>query len=127
MAIFLGGVELSEHMVWSDRDRYSPVSQTLTRTLGGEAIIYTQALYKGVPITLEAQQDTGWLTYAQVKDVRALAEVPGAEYQLSFYGGLYNVIFAHHDGDACSFTPLSYRVVHDDTDYFTGVIKLITV
>lgn len=127
MAIFLGGIELSEHMVWSDRTSYSPVAQTMTRTLGGEAIIYTQALYKGAPITLEAQQDTGWLTYAQVKSVMALAEVPGAEYQLSFYGSLYDVIFAHHTGAAASFTPLSYRVVHDDTDYFIGVIQLITV
>ena len=127
MAIFLGGVELSEHMVWTDRTSYSPVAQTLTRTLGGEAIVYTQALYKGRPITLEAQIDTGWLTYAQVKSVLALAEVPGAEYQLDFYGELFNVIFAHQNGGAVSFTPLSYRVVHDDTDYFSGVIQLITV
>ena len=127
MAITLGGVVLSEHMVWSDRDTSSNTEQSLIRTLGGRAIVYAQQLEKGMPITLEATQDTGWLTYAQVKATRALADVAGAVYILDFYGTQYDVIFAHHVGEAFSFTPLIYRVVHDDTDYFIGAIRLITV
>jgi hypothetical protein len=127
MAITLGGVALSDHMVWSDRDASSSIEQSLIRTLGGRAIIYTQQLEKGMPITLEATQDTGWLTYAQVKATRALADVAGATYQLDFYGELHDVLFAHHSGDAFSFAPLSYRVEHDDTDYFIGAIRLITI
>ena len=127
MAITLGGVVLSEHMVWSDRDVSSSVDQSLKRTLGGRALVYTQQLEKGMPITLEATQDTGWLTYAQVKAVRALADVAGAVYLLDFFGVQHDVLFAHHSGDAFSFTPLSYRVVHDDTDYFVGAIRLMTI
>lgn len=127
MAITLGGVELSKHMVWSDRDKSSAVEQTMIRTLGGRAVIYAQQLERGMAITLEAQSDTGWLTYEQVKAVRALADVAGAIYLLDFFGQQFDVVFAHHVGDAFQFTPLSYRVVQDDTDYFTGYIKLTTV
>lgn len=127
MAITLDGVVLSDHMVWSDRDTSSVVDQSMIRTLGGRALIYAQQLEKGVPITLEATQDTGWLTYAQVKAVRALADVAGGIYLLNFYGEEHTVIFAHHDGAAFSFSPLSYRVVHDDTDYFIGSIRLTTI
>lgn len=127
MAIELGGITLSKHMVWSDRDASSSVAQTFIRTLGGKAVVNTQQLESGMPITLEATIDTGWLTYNQVKQVRALADVAGAVYVLNFFGTQYNVMFAHHLGVAYDFTPISYRVVHDDGDYFTGTIKLITV
>lgn len=127
MAVILGGVALSDHTVWADRDVSSSVDQSLVRTLGGRALVYAQQLEKGRPITLEARQDTGWFTYAQVKAVRALADVAGAIYLLDFYGEQHDVLFAHHSGDAFSFAPLSYRVVQDDTDYFIGVIRLITI
>lgn len=127
MAITLGGVALSDHMIWSDRDVSSSIEQSLIRTLGGRAIVYSQQLEKGMPITLEANQDTGWLTYAQVKATRALADVAGAVYTLDFYGTQYDVIFAHHTGEAFNFVPLIYRVVHDDTDYFIGAIRLTTI
>lgn len=127
VTITLGGVTLSPHMVWVDRDAAFGVQQTRLRTLGGKQVVYTQALSKGQEITLEAQSDTGWLTKAQVDAMLGLAQTPGAIYVFDYDGTTYNVIFRHDDPPAVDFTPIVYRNNQEATDYFTGVLKLVTV
>lgn len=125
--IKLGGVALSKHMVWSDRFSTSPVAQTSLRTLGGAVHVYSQALSKGVPITLEATADTGWITYEMVQQVRALYEVPGAQYVFDFFGEQHNVIFRHDEPPAFLAQPLVYATQPQPGDYFTATIRLLTV
>jgi hypothetical protein len=127
MAIVLGGVTLSKHMIWVDEFDYSDVAQSNNRTLGGRQIIFSQTLVGGRPITLEAQIDQGWLTRAQVDDVKALSAVSGAAYALTIGAQNFTVMFRHEEPPAFAAKPLVFRVDAPDTDYFTAVIKLFTI
>lgn len=127
MAIILNGVTLSGSLQWTDRRAYSPVAQEVRTTLGGNPVIYSQALQGNRPITLEATEDTGWLTHVAVEAILAMARAPGAVYTLNFHGESFNVMFAHHEGPAVSLLPLKPRAVPEPDDYYIGTIKLITV
>ncbi len=127
MAIILGGVTLSPHMIWADEMTVDPVSQVALRTLGGRLIVRSQAYTGGRNITLEAREDQGWLTKTQVESVMALAAVAGAQYALTIESQNFTVMFRHHEAPAFEATPLIFRVNSQSGDYFTGTIRLITV
>jgi len=127
MAIVLGGVTLSPHMVWQDEFTYSVVAQSSLRTLGGDVKVYSQQLQKGVPITLVATEDTGWLTKDQVRDTAALADAAGNTYSLTLGVQSFTVVFRHHEPPAFEASALIPRVDAPDTDYYTATIKLMTV
>lgn len=127
MAIILNGVTLSGSMQWTDRYAYSPVAQTVIRTLGGGSIVYSQGLSKGQPITLESQSDTGWITYAMLQALLAMAATPGAVYNLEVHGEFNDVVFRHDAAPAVDFTPLQPKAEPDSGDYFTGTLKLLTI
>lgn len=81
--VVLGGVALNSQMVWVDRKISQSVAQSVLTTLGGSPVVYSQALIKGQSITLESQDDRGWLTTEQVNAIQALAEQPGAFRRVS--------------------------------------------
>jgi len=127
MAITLGGVSLSDQLIWQDEQDYSTVVQDTVRTLGGNLKVYSQSLSKGVPITLVAVQDQGWLTHTQVLAIRALADTAGAQYSLTLGSQSFTVMFRHHESPAFSAAPLIARIDAPAGDFFTCTIKLMTV
>ena len=68
-SVVLGGVTLNPSLQWVDRIRYAEIAQEQLRTLGGSLVINSARLYKGQPITMEAQEDTGWLTKLMVNSL----------------------------------------------------------
>ena len=127
MAIELGGVTLSPHMIWQDENTYSKVDQSALRTLGGNIQIYSQQLNKGIPITLVAVEDQGWLTKTQVEAVQALSDAAGASYSLTLGSESFTVVFRHHDPPAFAANALIPRVGTTAGDYYTATIKLMTI
>jgi hypothetical protein len=127
MAIILGGVTLSPHMIWEDENDYSTVDQTAVRTLGGNVLVYAQQLTKGLPITLVAVEDQGWLTKLQVQAVQALANAAGDTYGLTLGSQNFTVVFRHHEPPAFAARALIPRVETTPADYYTATIKLMTV
>lgn len=127
MAIVLGGVTLSQHMIWEDEDSYSGVASSFQRTLAGNIVVRDQTLNLGRPITLIAQQDQGWLTKTQVDAIRALANVAGAEYSLVIESQSFQVKFRHHEDPAFIADALIKRNNPSPNDYYTCTIKLMTV
>ena len=127
MAITLGGVVLSEHMIWEDEDTYSTVASTFTRTLAGNILVRDQALNLGRSITLVAQEDQGWLTKTQMDAVRTLANVAGGVYSLVIELQSFQVKFRHHEPPAFAADALIKRNNPDPGDYYTCTIKLMTV
>lgn len=123
--IELDSLELSPDLIWTDRFKYSPVGQSSYRTLAGNLIVFSQALLKGRPVTLEAQANMGWLTEEQVQGLIALASVPGVVYNLTIYGETYQVMFRHHDPPALEMEPIVDG--SEPSTWYTGTIKLITV
>lgn len=123
----LGGVALDPSMIWTDRNQSKRVSQSVTPTLGGGAIVQAAPISTGLPITIASGQDQGLLQWPKVQQLEALADVAGAIYVLNFNGVEYSVMFRHDDAPAFEAVPLLPRVEPLDTDYFRCTIKLITV
>lgn len=127
MSITLNGVTLSGSMQWTDRHAYAPVAQEVLVTLGGNPVVFSKSLQGNRPITLVAQQDTGWITKAMLDSIIAMASVPGAVYTLDVHGEINNVMFAHHSPPAIDFSPLTPKANPQPDDYYIGTLKLITV
>ena len=127
MAITLGGITLDPNMVWAERYAYSPVIQEVQTTLDGSPVIYIRTRSAGMPITLVALDDQGWLTKAMADAVQISANTPGAQYELVIGAEHFNVVFRHHEAPAVTLRPLITRAVPLPEDYFVGEIKLMTV
>ena len=127
MSIILNGVTLSGSMQWVEKHQWSPVAQSTQYTLGGGLVVYTQELLAGRPVTLEAREDTGWITKLMLDQIEAMAAAPGGVYTLDVHGYTANVVFRHDEAPAVDFTPLQPRAIPLDTDYFIGRLKLLTV
>lgn len=127
--ILLNGLVLNPSLQWEERFSSSDVLQSVKQTLGGRTVINAAQISGGRNITLVASEDTGWLTFAMVKALRVMAEVPGLILPFTFHNDLLGaqVAFRHHDKPALEVSALSPRAVHDDSDFFIGRIKLITV
>jgi hypothetical protein len=127
MAITLEGIVLSPSMQWTDRYDFSPVAQTMQLTLGGGVVVYSQGLTCGRPVTLEALDDTGWITKAMLDALDDLAAVPGAVYTLTIHDFAASVVFRHNDPPAVGFKPLQPKSAPTSGDYFIGTLKFLTV
>lgn len=125
--ITLDGVTLNPNMVWLERGQTLEVAQSMRYTLGGRPVFQVGTLLAGIPITLEATDDHGWITRAVWQQIVAKALIPGAQYVLQFDGVSYPVMFRAHDAPAVDMQPIVPRVTHEDSDYFIGQIKLVTV
>ena len=125
--ISLAGITLNSSMIWKDRFDTFGVGQTVKRSLGGVLFIDTAKVLTGRPITLEASEDYGWLTVAQVEALRALADQEDFSGVLLLDGVSYTVGFRHHEPPALSFQPIVPRENQQSLDYLTGTIKLMTL
>ena len=127
MAITLGGITLNPNMLWPERYGYSPVIQEVQTTLDGHPVIYTRTRTAGMPITLVATEEQGWLTKAMADAVQSNSQSPGAMFLLIIGSDSYNVVFRHHEAPAVALRPLLPRAIPLAEDYFIGEIKLMTV
>jgi len=127
MTISLGGIALDDSIIWEDRHLTQSVEQVVRRVLGGSPVIRAGALGGGVPITLVATQNYGWLSRAQATAVLALADTPGSVVSLVYGAEVFEVVFRHNDAPAVDLQPLLARQAPLSTDHYIGRIKLLTV
>ena len=127
MTLILGTVTLSDNMQWIDRAQQVPVAQTDQRTVAGNLVTFAQGLTLGRPITLEANENQGWIFFQDVLALAALAAVAGATYSLQIEAAIFAVQFRHTDPPAVDFRPLISRLNIATTDYMLGQIKLTQV
>jgi hypothetical protein len=130
----LGGTDLNNAMLWSDRFAFQEVAQTVARTLGGQVVTFVQGLSKGRPITLVANEQRGWLTKDQVDAIQVMAQTVGGVFTLQVESETFQVQFRHEEPPAFEALPLvpdlaiSSGTFPDPTaTYFTATIKLMEV
>jgi hypothetical protein len=123
----INGIELNPNMEALERWSSRTVAQSIRRTLGARPIVFVGQLLRGVPITLEATEDHGWLTKSVVDELLVLADDPSGIYTLEIGGVNYTVMFRHVDEPAVEMKALVDRINHEPTDYFIGQLKFITV
>lgn len=122
-------VTLNPDLYWSDENNWHPVQQSVERTITGAQIVQVAGMTKGRPITLEPVDDeSAWMTLAQVTALRNWAAVPGKTMTLTLRGVERDVIFRHQDGGFEARPVIQYRDGHElTTDFYRCTIRLMEV
>lgn len=106
----------------------SAVIATKEATIDGGEVIFAQANGGGNSIDLVGYENSGWLTYATLNQIKAMSQYPAGEYLLEKADGSTVLVrFRHEEAPVIDVTPLIERAEYDDTDYFYGTIKLAEV
>ncbi len=122
-------VTLNPDLYWSDENNWHPVQQSVERTITGAQIVQVAGMTKGRPITLEPVDDeSAWMTLAQVTALRNWAAAPGKTMTLTLRGVERDVIFRHQDGGFEARPVIQYRDGHElATDFYRCTIRLMEV
>jgi len=126
-SITLGGIDLNNSLLWTNKYEWIPVADNNRRTLGGSQVVFTQDLLQGQPIILQATQDTGWLTKAMIDAITALTLDADQTRVFVFHGETINVRFDYNGQAPIAFKPLQAKQVLAGTDYMIGSINLYSV
>lgn len=126
MSIFLNAIELPSDLLWVDEYDWSPVEQTINKSLTGALIIQEAAQLKGRPITLVGGNDYAWVTKATLESLRLLTQTAAENLTLNYHGTDYNVRFMRDS------SPVQGRQVADfanpqSDDRYSVTIRLIEV
>lgn len=128
MNLSLGAVTFDRPLVWANREDFPELGQNRQRTVGGGQVVITGALAGGRPILLEARQDQGWITQAQLDALRAMAAQINSSWILIYGAETHTVEFDLQPGPALSFRSLGRpRTEPAATDYHIGTIRLRTL
>lgn len=91
----LAALQLPRGLVWVDEHDWTEAEQSTEYSITGALLVDAQAKDGGRPITLQAEDDAGWLRRDTLAALRALANVPGATYTLTLADGReFTVLFA---------------------------------
>lgn len=118
---------LPEDLIWTDRDTWSPVEQTVEPSITGATIIDVAAWAAGRYITLEGDESHAWFTRTLIAQLKAWVDVPGRQMSLSIDGETFTVIFRHQEKPVLDVSPVvDYRGM-DSADFLFGSIKFMAV
>jgi len=123
--INLGGLVLPAGLQWTDRYQVQNVQQSVDTALDGSPVVFAAAKQQGRIITLEAFEDSGWMTQNTTETLISLAQMPlNPATALNFvYDDFQSlVLFAHHTPPAVDLKPL-----WPFAQVYSGRIVLITV
>lgn len=124
----LDTVQLPRGLIWTDEFDWRPVEAATEYTLGGALVYDSATRLAGRPITLQANDDAGWLgmTRAVVQAVAALAEAPGAVYVLTLADGRsFDVMFA--PGSPFEARPVARPELPGSDHPYVATLRLIEV
>ena len=120
-------VTLSDALAWADEFSWSPVEQTVRRSLTGALIISTAQRLGGRPITLAYETaDRAWMPRSTLVQCRAWAAIAGQQLTLTLRGTAYTVIWRHQDG-AIEATPVAPFTDVDDADAYRATLRFMTI
>ncbi|UDL03971.1 hypothetical protein [Marinobacter sp. CA1] len=119
-------VEIPYDLAWTDRT-WSPVAQSVTRSVTGAAIIMAASSLYGRPITLQAPARGGWMLVSNEAQIIAWHNEPGLKLVLDFHGETHTVRFAHHNGLGYESTPVRYQVDPGPDHLVIPTFRFITV
>lgn len=121
--IILATIVLPSGLVWENELTERPVATASRRTVTGDEVVFSTAV-AGRDIDLTSSGTSGWFTYADAEQIRALAAVPGAEYPLYLRGEKRTVRFRWEEPDAVHFLPVVQKTEYAADDRFVGRIRL---
>lgn len=121
-------ITIPDDLVWIDEFDFSPVSQSIERTIGGSFIVDEAPLLHGRPVTLQGGEFV-WMTKQTLVDIQTLASVAGKVLTLTLADGqVLDVIFRRDNGNPFSGEPVRRKTVQENTvNYRNITLRFYTV
>lgn len=122
-------INLNPDLFWSDELTYSPVAQTVDKSITGASIIQVAAEVDGRPITLENEDDSsGWMARSLIEQLRNWAAVPGQTLTLTLRDTPRLVVFRHQEsGGALTVKPVVHFRDADATDNYLATLRFMEI
>lgn len=121
-------VNLHDDLFWVDENAWSPVKQTVERSLTGALVVDIAGLTAGQPITLAPyDQGSAWMPRSVVDQLRTWAATAGLQMTLVLRGATHTVMWRHHDEPALSAEPVQHFDDVQPTDFYRVSLKLMKV
>ena len=123
----LGLLTLPRGMVWVDEFDWHAVAKATEYSLTGALLIDAATRQAGRAITLQAQDDAGWITRSVLQQLYALATDAGATHTLTLADGrAFSVQFASGDNPVQA-RPISRPELPPATHPYVATVRLIEV
>jgi len=123
----LGGIALSAEHIWIDEFDWQSVERSSDYSITGALLIDEAAKQAGRPITLEGQNDQGWVERQTLLDLYDLAAMAGARHALELADGrTFNVTFRPGES-AITAKPLIRLAVPTSTAKYIVTLRLTEV
>jgi hypothetical protein len=121
---------LHPDLLWADKNKWLPVSQTEQRTVTGALIVSAEAMVGGRPITLQPENESSaWMPLTTLTQLGNWAAVPGQALTLTLNGTTYPVIFRHPSNGggqaAVDATPLVHYSDEQAADWYLITVRLL--
>lgn len=119
-------IALPDDMAWRDEYEWRAVEQSRQYTITGALVVQSAARLAGRPITLSADDASGWIARSTLDALHAAALLPDQEFTLTLRGADRTVVGDHGKG------MVEARQVHDvsdpiDTDFYVVTLRFIEV
>lgn len=99
-------ISLGERLVWTDEFERSGVAMEARWGTTGALMLHVAAKQAGWPITLDGVESEAWLPRSTCQRLRAWADAPGQEFELTLRGAVRRVIFDASSGEAFAAAPV---------------------
>ena len=99
-------VTLPDDLLWSDEFDTSQVAQDRKRTITGALVIFEDTKIKGRSLKLESDDDSGWITRADLLALRSLCELEDTDCELIYRSITYKVRFDRSNGSGIKAVPV---------------------
>ena len=99
-------IDMGARLVWTDEFERSGVAMETLWGTTGALMLHVAAKQAGWPITLDGTESEAWLDRATCQRLRAWADEPGQEFELTLRGVVRRVVWDASSGDAFSATPV---------------------
>lgn len=93
-------IYLPEEYLWVDEYSWAPPVHSSDYTLSGAQVIQTAVRLAGRPITLQGENDSGWIDITTLNQLHALASVEGKTMTLTLADARSFQVMFNHDGGA---------------------------
>lgn len=122
----LGTTIIPRGMVWVDEFDWHAVEKSTEYSLTGALLVDVATRQAGRAITLQAQDDAGWIARSVLQALYAMAADPGAVHALALADGrTFNVQFA--PGTPIEARPVARPELPTATHPYVATVRLIEV
>lgn len=118
-------LDLPPDLYWAD-EAWSPVEQSVQRTVTGALIVSAATRTEGRPITLRPPDERSAALERSVLDtLLAWAAVPGRQMTLTLRGAARAVLWRHQDG-AIEAAPFVHYSDVQSADFYLATLRFMT-